>query len=102
MNQINTILAILFIKFSIAILLLRVFGTKRFVRWIIYSIMAFVFVTTVISFSMVLAQCRPLDKLWNKKAPGTCWSPQTVIDIGYYNGGKLLANSKNWGNKDHG
>lgn len=87
MNQINTILGLLFIKFSIGILLLRIFGTKRNWRWVIYSIMAFVFVTTVVSVAMVLAQCRPLDKLWNPTASGTCWSPEVVIHIGYYNGG---------------
>ncbi|KAK3168975.1 hypothetical protein OEA41_005423 [Lepraria neglecta] len=86
MNQINTILGLLFIKFSIGLLLLRIFGTKRTWRWIIRSIMAFVFVTTVISVAMVLAQCRPLDKLWNPTASGTCWSPEVVIHIGYYNG----------------
>ena len=87
MNQINTIIGIFFIKLSIGLLLLRVFGVKRSWRWAIYSIVAFVFVTTVISFSMVLAQCRPLDKLWNTTLPGTCWKLDVVIDIGYYNGG---------------
>ena len=88
MNQVNTILGLLFIKFSISILLLRIFGTKKSWRWALYSIMAFVFITTVVSFSMVLAQCRPLDKLWDPTAPGHCWSPDVVINIGYYNGGQ--------------
>jgi len=91
MNLICTILGLLFIKSSIALLLLRIFGTKKVWRWVIYSILGFVFVTTVISVTMVLAQCRPLDKLWNPTRPGTCWSPQVVIHIGYYNGGKLPA-----------
>ncbi|MCJ1433765.1 hypothetical protein MMC27_003130 [Xylographa pallens] len=86
MNEINTILGLLFIKFSISLLMLRIFGTKKSWRWAIYSIMAFVFVTTVISAVMVLVQCRPLDKLWNPSQPGSCWSPETVINIGYYNG----------------
>ncbi len=92
MNQINTILGLLFIKISIGLLLLRIFGSKKSWRWIIRSIMIFVFVTTVISVSMVLAQCRPLDKLWNTTHAGTCWSPEVVINIGYYNGGEFF----NW------
>ena len=89
MNEINTILTLLFIKISIGILLLRIFGTKRMTRWVIYSIIAFVFVTTVISDALVLAQCRPLHKLWNHTAQGSCWSPQVLINIGYFNGGKI-------------
>lgn len=89
MNEINTIIGLLFIKASIGLLLLRIFGTKKFWRWVIYSIVAFVFVTTVISVAMVLSQCRPLDKLWNRTRSGSCWSPETVVNVGYYNGGNF-------------
>ena len=88
MNELNTLIGIFFIKLSIGLLLLRVFGIKNSLRWAIYFIVAFVFVTTVISFSMVLAQCQPLAKLWNDSLPGTCWNADVLSNIGYYNGGQ--------------
>ena len=90
MSQINTIFGFLFTKASIGLLLLRIFGTQKFWRWIIYGIMVFVFLSTVITVVTLLAQCRPLEKLWNPTVSGSCWTPDTTIKIGYYNGGKFL------------
>ena len=88
MNQINFLIGIFFIKLSVGFLLLRVFGINKSLRRAICFIVAFVFVTTVISFSMVLAQCQPLAKLWNAALPGTCWNADVILYISYYNGGQ--------------
>ena len=90
MNLLNTILDLFFIKTSISILLLRTFGSRRIWKWVIQSIMAFVFVTTVVSAAMVLAECRPLKKKWNPTVSGKCWSPQVVVNVAYYNGGRTV------------
>ena len=87
-NEVCTMFTLLFVKASISVLLLRIFGTMRRWRGTIYFIIAFVFVTTVTSVSVTFAQCRPLGKLWNPSRPGECWSPETAIQIGYYNGGQ--------------
>lgn len=90
-NQMLLIISSMFIKASIGAFLLRVFGTKKAWRWIIYSLIIFVVITTIISAAMTLAQCRPVSKLWNHDLPGSCWSPMTIVNVSYFNGGKLLA-----------
>ncbi|KAL6719217.1 hypothetical protein ACLMJK_003454 [Lecanora helva] len=48
--------------------------------------MAFATAVIIPTVVVLLAQCSPVKKLWEPKIPGRCWSPQTVIDIGYFNG----------------
>jgi len=78
----------MFTKISICFFLLRAFGIKKTWRWILYSIMIFATITNISSAAIVLAQCQPVQKLWNPLLPGTCWSPHTEVAIGDYNGGK--------------
>lgn len=78
----------LFTRLSICLFLLRIFGTKSHWRKSLYAIMVFVTAVVIPTVVSLLAQCSPTKKLWNKTLPGHCWSPQTVIDIGYWNGGE--------------
>ena len=66
-NQIVTILGLMFIRISISVFLLRIFGlgTKRWWRWSLYLIMGITILTSLSSAIIVLTQCRPLPKLWN-------------------------------------
>lgn len=80
------IISTMFTKLSICLFLLRIFGTKKEWRWDLYSIIAFVTVTNISSAAIVLAQCQPVQKLWNPVLTGHCWGPDTQIAIGDYNG----------------
>lgn len=73
-------------RLSICLFLLRIFRTKREWRWGLYAVMIFATAVTVPTIVSLLAQCSPVQKLWDPLLPGSCWSPQTVIDIGYFNG----------------
>ena len=94
-SKLNTIKLVMFaleslsIKISIALLLLRIFGTRRIWRWLIWAIMSFVSISILILAAMILSQCRPLRKIWNPEIPGSCWRSGVVINIAYFNGGKL-------------
>ena len=79
------------IKISIGLLLLRIFGTVRAWKWMIWTIMILVSITSMISLVVQLAQCRPLRKLWNPAVPGSCWRPEVVINGAYFNDGKPLS-----------
>ncbi|CAD6567800.1 MAG: hypothetical protein ASARMPRED_001148 [Alectoria sarmentosa] len=85
-SQIVLILSTMFTKVSICFFLLRIFGTKPMWKRGLYAIMAFAVVTNISSASIVLAQCSPVQKLWDPLMPGTCWGPDTEISIGDYNG----------------
>lgn len=85
-SQVLCIVSTMFTKVSICFFLLRIFGTKRTWKRCIYGIMAFSVATNISSASIVLAQCSPVQKLWDPLIPGTCWGPDTEISIGDYNG----------------
>ena len=87
-SQPVVIISTMFTKVSICFLLIRVFGIKKSWRWGLYSIMTFATVTNISSAAIVLAQCQPVQKLWNPLLRGTCWTPHTEVAIGDYNGGK--------------
>ncbi|KAL2041850.1 hypothetical protein N7G274_005635 [Stereocaulon virgatum] len=75
-----------FIRISICLFLLRLFGNKKRLRWALYCLMAFVTATNLSSAAVFLAQCRPLRKVWDPSVSGTCVSTGTVVFAGYYNG----------------
>lgn len=74
-------------RLSICLFLLRIFRTKREWRWGLYAVMVFATAVIIPTIVSLLAQCSPVQKLWDPLLPGSCWSPRTVIDIGYFNGG---------------
>lgn len=87
-SQVFVILSTMCTKVSICFFLLRIFGTKSTWKRGLYGIMAFSVATNVSSASIVLAQCSPVQKLWDPLIPGTCWGPDTEISICDYNGGE--------------
>ena len=82
------ILSTMFTKISICLFLLRIFGTRKVWKAGLYFIMAFATVTNLSSAAIVLAQCQPVQKIWNPLLSGNCWGPDTQIAIGDYNGGQ--------------
>lgn len=76
----------MFTRISICIFLLRIFNTKKYWRWGLYTIIAFVTVTQIPSALALLVQCQPVQKWWNPTIPGKCWSSQAQISLGDYNG----------------
>ena len=90
--QIVIIVGVMFVKVSIALFLLRIFGLghERWWRWSLYFIMWITVLTSLSSAIIALAQCRPIRKLWNPTVRGSCWSPETVVAFGEYNGGKSM------------
>ena len=95
--ELITVFDLFFVKFSIGFFLQRIFGSKKSCRWAVWCTMSFVILATVINAVTLVAQCRPLDKLWNHDAPGICWRPEVVMRVGYYNGGELMENHKRRG-----
>ena len=85
-----TCFSYMFIRISICLFLLRLFGNKKRLRWALYCLMAFVTATNMSSAAVFLAQCRPLRKVWDPSVSGTCVSTGTVVFAGYYNGGKIF------------
>lgn len=75
-------------KISVALLLLRIMGTRT--KWrkiILYFIMISVFITNSIACIISFAQCNPPKALWNPQLaaiPGTCWEPHVQSDYAIF------------------
>lgn len=80
--QVDNVVCVNLIKLSILVFVLRFFRPKS-LRYVIYFMMFAMSTVNIISASFILAQCRPLEKLWNPEKPGYC-APEGFIDpIGY-------------------
>ena len=76
-------------KVSICFLVLRIPTNKTLIRSLYILIVSLLVVngaTTIV----FLAQCRPLEALWNPEVKGHCWSIKVYLYIGYLQGGMFL------------
>ena len=76
-------------KISICLLLLRLLGDSnaRKRKRVLYSLMVVLSVYNGLFVIIVLVQCRPIEKLWDKQVKGVCWSPNIQTDVAYVQGG---------------
>ncbi|KIH93044.1 integral membrane protein [Sporothrix brasiliensis 5110] len=77
--------AICLMKISICLLLLRI-KNERWLRWLIYGMVAGLLATNGGVVIILLAECRPVDEYWNNM--GACWDPRVrvfsiYLTIGY-------------------
>ena len=71
-------------KISVAFLILRIIGPNTFWRkYILYGIMASVFIINGLGCILSFVQCNPPRALWTPDIikPGTCWDPK--VQSGY-------------------
>lgn len=89
-SQPLSILSVTFTRISICFFLLRIFRTDRKWRWGLYGIAVFSAVTGIATAIITVTQCQPVQRLWYPLTPGTCWSPETTVAIGNFQGGMFL------------
>ena len=85
-------LAAMFTKISIFIFLRRLFvnmHTKRTWRWTLHFVNGVNIAANLASATTVLPQCTPIEKLWDRTVPGSCWPPETQAAVGIFQGGDL-------------
>ena len=73
-SQIVYKLTINLTKTSICLLYLRIFSTvdKVNFRRVVYCVMAYVLLYAFASIIATIFQCVPVERIWNKKVPGSC------------------------------
>ena len=87
LSQPLVIASMMFIRLSICIFLLRIFGTTKGWRSTLYAILIITIATNVSSTAVTVAQCSPVRKMWNPTLPGKCWPKSTQIAMGDFHGG---------------
>ncbi|ORY18968.1 hypothetical protein BCR34DRAFT_609953 [Clohesyomyces aquaticus] len=85
-SQPTCIMVPTFGRISLALLLLTFAGTSRLRRWLLWSIIAGQFVINCLTFIFILAQCRPIELLWDKSINGECWPLAFQEYFGYFQG----------------
>ena len=83
-------ISFMFIRISICLFVLRIFGITRRLRWTLYTAIAFIVATNISSTLIFVLQCQPPQKVWKPLTPGTCLGPKAVLIGAYYNGGRLI------------
>ncbi|KAH6695630.1 hypothetical protein F5X68DRAFT_219990 [Plectosphaerella plurivora] len=70
-------------KCSIAVFLLRITGTKKVHRYIIWGALAFSVVTTLAFFFVCMLQCKPISYFWTRSGNGSCFDIKVVMSLTY-------------------
>ena len=81
--------AFIFVRISICLFLLRIFGAVRQWRRILYCALAFISVTNIPFAIIVITACRPVRSSWDLLMRGKCVSRQVIEFAAYGSGGKL-------------
>lgn len=75
---------------SIAILLVRIFGRKKWLKWSLIGITVLQIVSAVVLIIMSWVQVKPVEALWNPLIPAQRLSPDVVARTGNVTGGKFF------------
>lgn len=91
--EIIYILAIVMVKCSVCLFLLRIMarGTNKRLRWFLYTLMAIMTVLSIPTAIEILVQCIPLAAGWDPRVKGKCQSYRRAVGIGYAQIGRSWA-----------
>lgn len=70
------------LKISICLLILRIKSTK-WLKWLLYTVMAGLAVTNALCIIVLLAECDPVKTYWDSRT-GHCWDPRVRIYSIYF------------------
>ena len=88
-DQLMLVIITCLTKVSICFLVLRLPTNKTLIRSL-YILIVSLFGVNGATAIVFLAQCRPLEALWNPEVGGHCWSVKVFLYIGYLQGGMFL------------
>ncbi|CAI6334213.1 unnamed protein product [Periconia digitata] len=77
-------------KLSVALLIISLMGTQKTGVWFLWSVIVVLFITSILSFIMLFAQCNPPDHIWKPMEPAMCY-PTIVLDSITYVAGSWSA-----------
>ena len=83
------VIATCFVKISVCIFILRFISKARLsMRYFIYILMGFMIVATTSLAIALLAQCRPLNALYDLEKKGKCYSKNVSVAVAYVQAGR--------------
>jgi hypothetical protein len=74
-SAIPSILTSCIARISIAILLVRIFGVRRWIKWYLIIFTSLETILSILSIIFLVAQCTPWSGLWDHTIKAKCWDP---------------------------
>lgn len=78
-------------KISICLFILRIKKTGR-LKWILYTLMAGLVITTAAPEIILFAQCRPIRSFWDRSI-GNCWNETIYISVVWAQAGRIATST---------
>ena len=88
LDWVQFFIALAVCKISICLFLLRLSQLNR-LRLVLYVLIVFLVTTHVPLSLLILFQCSPLRRAWEKSVPGKCFSMNAIKNVIFAQGGKL-------------
>ena len=80
MNTTAGILSSLIARVAITVFLVKLFGSKRWLRWYLYVATVVQSITGFMVVISIWAVCKPIWRLWDPTNPGKCWTTRSPIE----------------------
>jgi hypothetical protein len=78
-------------KASIGFFILRIMGPNaKYRKWLLYFLIAMIFIVNSIGCIITLVQCDPPRALWTPGLPAKCWKPTVQLHYNYFLAGEYL------------
>lgn len=87
----TNLFAVYLVRVSIALFLLRLVPPKKKYTWVIWSTITLLTISDIYVFFVFFLQCRPIRKVWNFTAPGTCVSEHILASAIWLYQGEILS-----------
>ena len=75
-------------RISICLLLISLFGNKRWLKWWLIVTTGLVTVVGIVSIAVTWSQSKPVEGLWNQLLPAKKWNPNISLYVIFVSGGK--------------
>lgn len=85
-SQVQLYICTALIKASACLFLIRIVNKKRLVR-LLYTLSVVIIVVNLAVVVALFAQCRPLNKVWNKHVEGQCYEVSVLKTLAWVAGG---------------
>ncbi|KAI0110718.1 hypothetical protein GGR51DRAFT_74137 [Nemania sp. FL0031] len=84
LSTIPGLLGTLFARASIAVLLVRLFGKKRWLKWYLILWTIFESLATITLLIVIFVQCSPVEGLWDPSIPARRWNPNIELYLAFF------------------
>lgn len=83
LQTIPGVLVSILARVSIVILLVRIFGKRTWFKWFLYVTCVAQTCLAISLIPVAMAQCTPVQGLWNPTIGAVCWNPHIQQNLGY-------------------